>query len=167
MVVLVLVFKILSRLPVIISLNLIQYTIEKKMLTCAMKMCTWWKWWKFNHPPFLQSLTIRKYKEILTQGQLFYPKWISLIFCEAHLVPLNMATMASTFLRNRQKIVFYYLRCFFNLPKAIPRFGDVLWSHFTLSKCNCIKVWATLCRLLRTHISDSDLQFAHPGVMSK
>ena len=30
MVVLVLVFKILSRLPVIISLNLIQYTIEKK-----------------------------------------------------------------------------------------------------------------------------------------
>ena len=114
-----------------------------------------------------QSLTIRKYKEILTQGQLFYPKRISLIFCEAHLVPLKTATMAPTFLRNRQKIVFYYLRYFFNLPKAIPRFGDVLWNHFTQSKCDCIKVWATLCRLLRTHISDSDLQFAHPGVMSK
>ena len=44
-----------------------------------------------------QSLTIRKYKEILTQGQLFYPKWISLIFCEAHLVPLKTATMGPIF----------------------------------------------------------------------
>ena len=78
---------------------------QKKMLTCKFVRNFWKKCAHGENSTIhlFQSLTIRKYKEILTQGQLFYSKWISLIFCEAHLVPLNMATMGPTIFKKLPK----------------------------------------------------------------